>query len=77
MALTSELALSGFDLAYAHEGMARAHALCGDGEQASAHYRRAAEEGDAIVGDEDKKMFMGDLEGAPWFGMNLSVVPAR
>ena len=73
MSLTLELDLKDFDLAYAHEGLARAHASAGNTDKAKEQYRRAVEAGEAIAGDEDKTSFMGDLEGQPWFGMKVSL----
>jgi len=73
MSLTRELDLKDFDLAYAHEGLARAHASAGNTDMAEEHYQLAAEAGEAITGDKDKEVFMGDLEGQPWFGMEVSL----
>ncbi|MEM7326078.1 MAG: SRPBCC family protein [Actinomycetota bacterium] len=57
-----------FDVAYTHEALARAHALAGDPEAARAE--RAAAAAVAITGDEDRKIFEGDLETGPWFGLD-------
>ena len=69
MALTVELALSDFDRAYAHEGIARAHAAAGQTDQAKRQRRAAREAGDAIAKAEDKTLFMSDLASPPWFGV--------
>jgi len=58
-----------FDLAYAHEGLARAQALAGLREESIENYRRAAELGGAIEDEEDRAIFMGDLHGGEWYGV--------
>jgi len=71
MALTVELDLQGFDRAYAHEAMARAHAATGNRSEAAAHYEKATTASGAITGPEDKKLFLSDLQGPPWFSLSL------
>ncbi|MDT4996652.1 MAG: MerR family transcriptional regulator, thiopeptide resistance regulator [Pseudonocardiales bacterium] len=57
--------ISGFDLAYAHEAMARAHALAGDRE-AAAGSRRAAEQQLAAIEDAgDRELLVADLATVP------------
>jgi hypothetical protein len=57
-----------FDLAYAEEAVARAAALAGDAETARRH-RQVAEALGARIGDEeDRTIFLGDLQRGPWFG---------
>ena len=73
MSLTRELDLKDLDLAYAYEGLARAHAFAGNTDMFKEHYQLAAEAGEAIAGDKDKKIFIDDLEGQPWFGMEVSL----
>lgn len=58
-----------FDLAYSAEGLARAHALAGNPDQARQFKARARQLGDQIQGAEDKKIFDGDFEGGDWFGV--------
>ena len=58
-----------FDLAYASEGLARAQALAGLKESASVHYRKAEVLGNAIADDEDRSIFVGDLQGGEWLGV--------
>ncbi len=58
-----------FDLAYAWEGLARAHAAAGNKYEAQKYYKMAQEAGQAIQGAEDKKIFLGDLEGGNWQGL--------
>ena len=58
--------LTDFDLAYAMEAMARAHALAGMSDE-SAQYRALAQKlGEAIADEDDKKIFLGDFDGGPW-----------
>ena len=58
-----------FDIAYAYEGMARAHALGGD-RAIARHYLEMAEAAGKVIADtEDKEIFMGDLEGGAWHGL--------
>jgi hypothetical protein len=50
-----------FDIAYAYEAMARAYSLVDDQAQFDRFLGLAREAGDAIAGDEDKKLFLSDL----------------
>lgn len=59
-----------FDVAYTHEAKARAYALSGQVDEAKVAYAAAA--GVSILDAEDRKIFDGDLEGGPWFGLDLS-----
>jgi hypothetical protein len=70
MNLTGELGLGDFDLAYAHEAVARARAASGDLETAQEAFHRAREAGEAIAGDKDKEVFQSDLVSAPWYGLD-------
>ncbi len=67
MALTQELNLGDFDLGYAHEALARALAANGNPEAASTTYRAAISV--PIAGEEDQRVFLGDLKAEPWFGL--------
>jgi hypothetical protein len=58
-----------FDLAYARECMARAHALAGEREEARTLLALAVEAGQAIQDEESRKIFLGDLEGGNWHGL--------
>lgn len=58
-----------FDLAYAAEGLARAHALSGNLDQARQWKAKARQLGDEIKDTEDKKIFDGDFNGGDWFGI--------
>jgi hypothetical protein len=61
--------MADFDIAYAYEGMARAHALAGDKETARQYFVKAKAAGDAIGNSEDKEIFTGDLESGDWYGI--------
>jgi tetratricopeptide (TPR) repeat protein len=69
--LTNEFAdlIQDFDLAYAYEGVARAHALAGNRDQALEYIQLAEERGEAIKGEQDKAIFLGDLAGGNWHGL--------
>lgn len=71
MALTEENAtlMQDFDWAFAHEGLARAHALAGDRAEALHHLQIAQEKGQEVQDEEDKNIFTGDLEGGEWYGI--------
>jgi hypothetical protein len=58
-----------FDIAYAYEGLARAHALSGKLKEAMEYYRLAQQAGDNIQDAEDKSIFLGDMQGGDWFGL--------
>ena len=66
--LTEEHGFKDFDLAYAYESMARAHAVSGNKEKYKEFWEKAREAGDLIAGKEDKKYFDEDFEAEPWFG---------
>ena len=53
-----------FDLAYAYEGLARAHAVAGDGE-ATDWKAKARDAGDAIADREDREHFDEDYATLP------------
>ena len=67
MAAVHAAGLEDFDLAYAHEALARAAAAAGRAEEAQRH--RAAAAAVPIADDEDRKIFLADLEAEPWFGV--------
>jgi uncharacterized protein YndB with AHSA1/START domain len=56
-----------FDRAYAHEALARAAACAGRLDEAAAE--RTAAAAVVIADDEDRKIFLADLEAEPWFGL--------
>jgi uncharacterized protein YndB with AHSA1/START domain len=59
--------LADFDLAYAHESMARALACLGRLDEAVAEY--AAARAVPIADDDDRAIVEADLEAEPWFEM--------
>lgn len=58
--LCEEHGIGDWDLAYAHEALARAHALAGNEDAAARHKRLAREAGDAIADAEDRAHFDDD-----------------
>jgi hypothetical protein len=58
-----------FDIAYAYEGLARAHAQAGNQEQARQWHERAQRAGAAIADEEDRAIFTADFEGGRWHGL--------
>jgi len=52
-----------FDLAFAHEGMARALRSAGRGDEAATHVERAREIGASIESDDDRGWLEQNLEG--------------
>ncbi|HEY8092307.1 MAG TPA: SRPBCC family protein [Acidimicrobiales bacterium] len=69
MAVVEAAGLEDFDLAYAHEAMARAAAARGRPEES--HQHRAAAAAVPIADGEDRKIFDDDLAAEPWFGVVL------
>jgi hypothetical protein len=67
--------MADFDLAYAHEGLARAYAIAGQQEQAEKHLKLAKQAGQAIAEKESKKFFLGDLCSGNWGGLKEPVLP--
>ena len=55
-----------FDLCYASEAMARAHAVLGEHGEASKHFALAYRAGKKILGEKDKEIFLGDLNEGNW-----------
>ena len=62
-------AIGDFDLAYAYEAMARAHACAGHTAEAKNFYRLAEHAGALIAEEEDRQMFQKDLATGPWFDL--------
>jgi len=54
-------ALADWDLPYAHEALARAHALAGDADEARRHADGARELAAGVAGDEDREHLDADL----------------
>ena len=67
LATVEAAGLSDFDLAYAHEALARAAAA--DGRLDDAERHRAAAAAVPVADDEDRKIFIDDLAATPWFGL--------
>ena len=61
-------ALADFDLAYAHEALARANACIGQAPEAKQHRDKAAQV--PITDSEDKEVIDSDLASEPWFGLS-------
>jgi len=61
--------MSDFDLADAHEALARAYAVAGNAEKAREHFDLAARAGEAVSDPENRAMFMADMKGGEWFGI--------
>lgn len=58
-----------FDRAYAYEALARANALAQNTPVARQYLALAEEAGQEIENDEDKSIFLGDLNGGNWYGV--------
>jgi len=58
-----------FDRAFALEGLARAHAVAGDLEQAAAYMRQAEAAGGKISDADDRNYFLLDLKSGQWHGL--------
>ena len=67
--------MADFDLAYAHEGLARAYAIAGQHEQAEKELKMAKQAGQTIADKESKKIFLGDLCSGNWGGLKEPVLP--
>lgn len=66
--ITEEQDLKGFDLAYSYEALARAYALNGDLDNFRKYYGLAKEEGEKLDDEEDRRLFLEDLNSEPWNG---------
>lgn len=73
LAICQESGLADFDLAYAHEGRARALAALGRLAEAAAARELAAAV--PIADDEDREIVERDLAGGPWFGLEVRGAP--
>ena len=56
-----------FDIAFAYEAMARAHAVAGDKSDCEKYIKLAKEAGEQIKKKEDKDLFFGDLKTVPGY----------
>ena len=70
-AICADGGVADFDLGYAHEGLARAHACAGDTGEAAREHALAVEAGRAIADAEDRQIFESDLTAGPWFGVQV------
>jgi hypothetical protein len=66
---THQAEMADFDIAYAYLGMARAHAMLGNAEDARKYLALAEEAGKAIADNEDREIFTNDLTGGNWYGL--------
>lgn len=69
MSLTEENSaeVQDFDVAYAHEGLARANAVLGHFEEAAVHKEKARTHGWEIAGEKDRIIFEDDIQRGEWF----------
>lgn len=67
LAIVEANGMGDFDLAYAHEGMARALAADGRVDEARRHLEQA--QAVAIAESEDREIFDGDVADGPWYGL--------
>ncbi|MCY3412851.1 MAG: hypothetical protein INQ03_14535 [Candidatus Heimdallarchaeota archaeon] len=69
LSLTEKHDFKDFDLAFAHECMARAYALNNNRELSEKQYKLAEEAGSKIKEQGDRDYFFKDLHSGNWFGM--------
>lgn len=62
LSLCLEHQLSGFDLAYAYEAMARAYSVIGSEHETQKYIALANEAGEQITEDDDKELFVNDMK---------------
>jgi hypothetical protein len=62
LSLCGEHDIGDFDLAFAHEALARAHVLAGDTDTAAEHERMARAAAENIAEAEDRQLLLSDLE---------------
>ncbi len=63
--LCQDNGIGDFDLAFAHEALARAHAVAGDAARARDHTDQALAVAEDIADDEDRDLVFADLETIP------------
>lgn len=61
--------LADFDHAYAYEALGRANIVLGDAEQGRHYVQLARQAGQVIADREDRALFLGELEGGDWRGV--------
>ncbi len=65
LALCTENDLGDFDLAFAHEAMARAHAVAGEKADCDKHIQLARQAGERVEDKDSRDYLLGDLETIP------------
>ena len=65
--LTNDNNIGDFDLAFAHETVARASALAGNKKDYEAHLKLAKEAGAKIKDEGDREYFFDDLNAGKWY----------
>lgn len=63
--------MADFDLAYALEAEARAHAVAGDLDRARSLRAAARAAAGGIAGEGDRKLVLADIEGGNWAGLGV------
>jgi hypothetical protein len=66
---TYQAEMEDFDVAYAYLGMARAHAILEHQADAQKYLALAQSAGAAIADEEDRSIFIKDLNGGNWYGL--------
>lgn len=69
LSICEEHGIGDFDLAYAYEAMARAHAAADQRYAARQFHVLAAGAAHEIKQEDDRKIFLQDLHAEPWFGV--------
>jgi hypothetical protein len=62
LAICEENDIGDFDIAFAHEAMARAYAVAGKASECSKHIQLAREKGELIEDEGNKKYFFSEIE---------------
>jgi hypothetical protein len=65
LAICEEQGIGDFDLAFAHEALARAHAVAGDRDAVARHAEAARAAAAEIAEDDDREMALADLATLP------------
>lgn len=65
--ITQDNSIGDFDLAFAHEALARASALAGNKEDYEKHLKLAKEAGEKIKDKGDREYFFEDLNAGKWY----------
>jgi hypothetical protein len=61
--------MADFDVAFAYESVARANAIAGNRDEALKFARLAEQAGQAIMDEEDRRIFLDDFYGGEWNGV--------